>query len=107
VWSPELAGLDEGTPVEATIEKITHYSQVPVGPDPPPTIANEQYVTFTAPVPFPENCAYEKVYACPSGLTLEPQSEYQIAGWVRNGYKKTGLFEFDFCTDDQGHPVAY
>lgn len=107
VWSPELAGLDEGTPVEATIEKIPHYSQVPVGPDPPPTIANEQYVRFTAPVPFPENCAYEKVYACPSGLTLEPQSEYQISGWVRDGYKKTGLFEFDFCTDDQGHPVAY
>jgi hypothetical protein len=108
VWSPELAQPGNSLSLEATIEKISGL------PDPPPggqglkpTIEHETHVTFNKLVSFPTNCVYERVYACPPNLGLEPQANYEISGWVEGDGKNVGRFEFDFHTDGNGRPVAY
>ena len=108
VWSPELAQPGNSLSLEATIEKISGL------PDPPPggqglkpTIEHEAHVTFNKPVSFPTNCLYERVYACPPNLGLEPQANYEISGWVEGAGKNAGRFEFDFHTDGNGRPAAY
>lgn len=108
VWSPELARPGNSTSLEATIEKIS-------GPTDPssdaqslkPTIEHEIRVTFKEPVSFAQNCPYERVYACPSNLRLEPQADYRISGWVEGVSKNATRFEFDFRTDENGKPLAY
>ena len=56
---------------------------------------------------FSDPCAYERVYALPAGLVLEPQKEYSISGRVRDQNKNIPLFEFTFRTDPRGLPIAY
>lgn len=51
--------------------------------------------------------AYERIYPCPTNLSLEPFSFYRIAGWVRDGNKSSAQFEFTFNTDGEGKPAAY
>lgn len=50
---------------------------------------------------------YERIYPCPTNLSLEPFSEYRIAGWVQDEGKNAARFEFVFHTDKGGKPVAY
>jgi hypothetical protein len=50
---------------------------------------------------------YERIYPCPTNLSLEPFSAYRIAGWVKGGGKSMARFEFDFNTDGEGKPAAY
>jgi hypothetical protein len=108
VWSPELAHAGKSASLEAIIEKISGLSNSPSGGQGlKPTIEHEMQVTFDKLVSFPTNCPYERVYACPPNLGLEPQANYEISGWVEGANKNTGRFEFDFRTDDNGRPVAY
>ena len=69
--------------------------------------ASEQHFTLNQPISFPDKCAYERVYALPAGLVLEPQKEYSISGQVRDQKKNIQIFEFTFRTDSRGLPVAY
>ncbi len=108
VWSPEFAAPGAGVPVEAVIEKLSG----PVDPQTgaqnlQPKIGHVKHVTFNAPISFPRDCDYERIYTCPVNLGLEPQAEYQISGWVRDANKDVGRFDFTFRTDERGQPLAY
>jgi hypothetical protein len=69
--------------------------------------ASERHFTLNLPISFPDKCAYERVYAFPADLILEPQNEYRISGQVRDQEKNTRIFEFTFRTDSRGLPIAY
>ncbi|HXR03898.1 MAG TPA: alkaline phosphatase family protein [Verrucomicrobiae bacterium] len=108
VWSPQLTHLDLDAPVEATIEKVQHFSNTQnPRQSPKPAIALGRHLTFNRPISFPDKCAYERVYALPPDLVLKPQTEYRISGWIRDRNKSVSLFEFIFFTDAQGRPAAY
>jgi hypothetical protein len=108
VWSPELAWPGNSASLEAAIRKIS-MSDDPSSFDGnlQPKVGRELRLAFNEPVSFPEQCAYERVYACPPNLKLEPLAEYQMSVWVRNPDKNAGLFTFIFRTDSQGRPAAY
>ena len=108
VWSPRFTHLDAQAPIEATIEKVQHFSnaQNPHGVfKPAPALG--RHLTFNRPVSFSDPCAYERIYALPSDLILKSQTEYRISGWIRDRNKSISLFEFNFYTDSQGRPAAY
>jgi hypothetical protein len=69
--------------------------------------ASEWHFTLNQPVSFPDKCLYERVYALPAGLVLDPQNEYSISGQVRDQNKNIRIFDFTFRTDRHGLPVAY
>ena len=107
VWSPQLTNLDKGVSLEATIEKIPRFtSWQDAAADPPPG-GHEWHLSLKQPISVKEKSFYERVYACPPDLALEPLGAYEICGWIQDGNKKTSLFEFTFDTDDNGQPVAY
>ena len=108
VWSPELVRPGNSDSLEATIEKISGLPDPQAGTQNlKPTVVHEIRVTFDRPISFPTNCPYERVYACPLNLGLEPQADYEISGWIKGGSKNAGRFEFDFRTGATGRPVAY
>ncbi|MGD0251984.1 MAG: alkaline phosphatase family protein [Verrucomicrobiota bacterium] len=108
VWSPQLARLDVNTPVEATIAKVRSFSNAQnQRADPKPADASEQHLTFNRPISLLDESAYERVYALSPDLVLEPQTAYQISGWIRDQEKNIHLFEFTFHTDSRGRPAAY
>ncbi len=108
VWSPELVGPSVGAPLEAVIEKLSGSVDPQTGAQNlQPKIGHARHVTFNAPVAFPRDCDYERIYACPGTLGLEPKAEYRISGWVRGADKNVGRFDFTFRTDEHGRPVAY
>ena len=108
VWSPDLAWSGNSPSLEATIEKISGPSDPSAGAQSlKPTMGHEIRVTFKEQVSFPTNCPYERVYAYPRNLRLEPQANYEISGWGEGEGRNVGRFEFDFRTDSHGRPVAY
>jgi hypothetical protein len=130
IWTPSFTNLDREVPVELTVKKIPRFSSarirreesqpkdasesyeaVLIGShgqgDPRPLDASERHFTLNQPVSFPNPCAYERVYALPADLVLEPQKEYSISGQVRDREKNIRIFEFTFRTDRRGLPVAY
>ena len=107
VWSPMLTNLDDNVSVETTVEKLPTATDQIVGVDPPARISHELHVTFKQAVALPEKSAYERVYGFPPDLVLEPQTLYDITGWVHTANRNVGLFEFTFSTDDQGKPAAF
>ena len=130
IWSPGFTNLDFKVPVELTVKKLGQFSSAeirrgdhqPVGEsksyeamligengpgDPQPGNASERHLILNQPISFPDKCAYERVYAFPADLVLEPQKEYSISGRVRDQNKNTRIFDFTFHTDSRGEPVAY
>jgi len=108
VWSPELAEPGTGAPLDAVIEELSGFADPQTGAENlQPKVGHEKNVRFNAPISFPENCAYERIYACPTNLGLDPRAEYRISGWVRGANKNAGRFDFTFRTDEHGRPVAY
>jgi hypothetical protein len=108
VWSPELAAPGAGVPVEAVIEKLSGSIDPQTGAASlQPKVGHTKHVMFNAPISFPRACDYERIYACPANLGLEPQAEYQISGWVRGPDKDVSRFVFTFRTDGRGQPLAY
>jgi hypothetical protein len=108
IWSPQLAQLDMEVPLEVTIEKIPHFAGASIergnhNPAETPGL----HLAFRDPISFPDKCGYERIYACPPDLVLEPQTKYRIAAWIRNPEKREFLFEFDFYTNGRGRPAAY
>jgi hypothetical protein len=107
VWSPDLAQSGNDT-LHTSIEKLS--SPVGPGPDPvslQPSVLHEQEYIFGPTVSFSCNSPYERIYSCPTNLSLEPFSAYQISGWIEEGGRNAAVFEFVFNTDGEGKPVAY
>jgi len=130
IWTPSFTHLGIEVPVELTIKKVGHFSSAQIHRgdpqpmdasesyetaligkhgrgEPQPMDASERHFTLNLPISFPDKCAYERVYALPADLSLEPQNEYWISGQVRDQEKSTRIFEFTFRTDSRGLPVAY
>ena len=130
IWTPSFTHLDIEVPVELTVKKVGQFSSARIrrgAPQPvdasesyeamlmgkhgqgdsQATDASEQHITLNLPISFPDRCAYERVYALPADLILEPQQEYRISGRVLDQEKNTQIFEFTFRTDSRGLPVAY
>jgi hypothetical protein len=130
IWTPSFAHLDIEVPVELTVKKAPRFSNaqirrgepqpidasesyeaVLIGKqdqvDPQPMNASERHFTLNFPITFLDKCAYERVYALPADLILEPQKEYWISGQVPDEKKDIRIFEFTFRTDSRGRPVAY
>ena len=129
IWTPRFAHLDMEVPVELTVKPAGHFFSpqtrqverqpadapesyeavligMPAQGNSRPMDASEQHFTLHQPVSFPDPCAYERVYALPDDLALEPQKEYSISGRVRDQEKDIRTFEFNFRTDGHGLPVA-
>jgi len=107
IWTPRFTrpGLD--VPVEVTVEKLLRFPPVHIRRgDPKPIDASERRLMLKLPLSFPDRCAYERVYALPEDLTLEPQKLYQISGRIRDQKEDIQIFRFTFCTDSRGQPVA-
>jgi len=108
IWAPSFAHLGSDAPVEVTLGRAGRFlpAQVRRG-DPTPIDASEKHWTLNLPLPLPGKCPYERVYARPPDLILEPQKAYWISGRVRDQQKYTRLFKFVFRTDSRGLPAAY
>ncbi len=108
IWSPQFSRVDGKAPVEVTIRKIPRFSSAPIrrGTD-KPMEAPVVRLTLNAPVCFPDPSAYERIYACPSDLVLEPQAAYRIWGRIQGRGKNIRLFEFTFRTTRCGRPAAF
>jgi len=96
IWSPHFFHLDGSIPIEAAIEKIPRYSTAQI-----------RRFTFNVPIYFPEQNSCERIYALPANLILEPQTEYQISGWIQEQKKTIRIFAFAFDTDGGGRPAAF
>jgi hypothetical protein len=108
VWSPDFAAPGIGDSLDAAIGKISSADAVEVADgNLPPRIGREIMLTFPKPVFLPPDGAYERIYACPADLNLEPRAVYQISGWASGGARNAGRFEFVFQTDDRGRPVPF
>jgi hypothetical protein len=108
IWLPQFSHLDAKIPVEATIKKIPRFSggQFQRG-DYKPAEDPGLRLTFNLPVSFPDKCAWERIYALPPDLILEPKAEYQLSGWIGDQGENNPLFEFNFYTNSRGRPAAY
>jgi hypothetical protein len=130
IWTPSFTHLDIEVPVELTIKKVGHFSGAQIRREEPQPVdasesyetaligrhgrgdpqsmdASERHFTLNLPISFPDKCAYERVYAFPADLSLEPQNEYWISGQILDQEKNTRIFEFTFRTDSRGLPIAY
>jgi hypothetical protein len=107
VWSPQFLRVDGKAPVEVTIKKIPRFASAQILRGDQIPAAPGLRATFSLPVFPPRQCAYERIYACPPALILEPQTEYQISGWLDDHGRSDFLFEFDFYTNRRGRPAAF
>lgn len=108
VWSPDLALAGDDS-LHASIEKLSGAS-ADTGPDPvslQPSVLHEQGYNVRPAISFSGKSSFERIYPCPTNLSLEAFSVYQISGWVENGGRNAARFEFSFNTDKDGQPVAY
>jgi len=93
IWSPKLAGVGENVPVKVTIEKARRFSTSP----PPQTVEVQQPITLAQDPP------YERIYALPPDLTLEPSTEYNVSAWLQG----KSILEFSIHTTPNGKPAAF
>jgi hypothetical protein len=108
VWTPRFAGSNAEDSVELKIDKLGTFSVArtrrwETDPAEPPG----EKRALTHPVLPPDENSCERIYALPSGLALEPQTAYEISGWIRDGNKSSRIFKFTFHTDSRGLPAAY
>jgi hypothetical protein len=108
IWTPSFAHLGSAAPVEVKIARAGRFlpAQIRRG-DPKPIDASVSQLTLNHPLPLAGSCSWERVYALPPDLMLEPQKEYRISGRLRDQKKKIGIFKFAFRTDIRGLPAAY
>ena len=108
VWSPRLEHLDSRCPIEVALEKIPRFGNAQTDRGfRKPVLAPGRHLTFSNPISLPGQGTYDRVYALPPDLILEPHTHYQISGWLDAGGRGDFLFEFDFYTNDRGRPAAF
>ena len=107
IWTPAFTRLRLAAPIQVTIEQARHFLPAVIRrTDPKPIKAFERCLTLDHPLAFPDTHPYERVYALPAELILEPQTLYHIAGRIREEKRDNRIFEFTFRTDERGVPVA-
>jgi hypothetical protein len=108
IWTPLFTRPGGEAPVEVTIKKAVRFltPQIRQG-DPKPRGASEHCCTLKPVICLPDRCSYERVYALPPELMLEPQQVYRVSGRIHDQKKSTPIFKFTFRTDRRGQPVAY
>ena len=108
IWTPSFTRLALEAPVDITVEKARRFSpaQIRRG-DPKPIGASERHWTLNRPLPFPDGRSYERVYALPPELVLEPTKCYRLSGRIRDHKESTQIFKFAFRTDSRGMPVPH
>lgn len=97
IWSPQLAAADFNSPIRAKIQDARQYSTSPAPLE----------LAFDKPISFSENAPNERVYALPPGLKLEPQTQYEITGWLQNNPRAGRIFNFQFYSDQDGRVAPY
>ena len=108
IWTPRFGPDNRDASVEITIEKIRPaFSENTHRSDPEPRRSGLMRFILNSPVPFPGDSSYERIYALPPGLVLEPRDKYRITGRLRSGDKNERLFTFSFVTDGRGQPLAF
>jgi len=108
VWTPDFTHLPPQARIEVTVAKVLRFPPARIRRgDPLPPETSEQRLTLPAPVALPEQCSYERIYAFPTELTLEPQKLYQMSGQIRAGAKQTRAFKLLFHTDSHSLPLPY
>jgi hypothetical protein len=106
IWSPQFEHLDWTTSIEITVEAVPRFLVARIRRwDPRSDETSEKHLSLTLPISFAVKCAYERVYALPSALILEPGKGYRISGRAYD--LKDRIFDFTFHTDNHGMPIAY
>jgi hypothetical protein len=108
IWTPSFAYLSSQPWVEVTVEKVVRFppARIRRGEPLPPT-SSEQRLTLHAPISRPDECSYERIYAFPSELKLEPQKMYRMSGQIHDSGKDTRGFKLVFHTDSRSVPLPY
>ena len=108
IWTPGFTGLQTQPRVEVKVEKVLHFppERSHRGAPMPPG-SWEQRLTLPAPISLPDKCAYERIYAFPAELRLEPQKLYRMSGKIHAGENYMRNFKFLFHTDSRGVPLPY
>ena len=107
VWSSRFASDDRDARLQVMVGKVHRSSPSFRRRDQKPPEAAERRFWLSNPVRVPGCTSYERVYQRPVDLTMEPQQEYCITGWIRDGNKAARLFQFAFWTDTRSQPIAY
>ena len=108
VWSPAFAQLAGDVALQAAIEKADRFTSARIRrSDPQPSALKQSRMSFSTSVLPSANGDCERIYALPTGLVLEPRTEYKIFGWIAGQAKNSPLFMFNFRTGDGGKPLAY
>ena len=108
IWTLHFGPATLNSPIEVFVKQTQPVCSSKVRPwNPQPCEAEEQRFVLKSPVTFPDSTRYERVYALPPDLILEPQERYSIGAWFKNGGKTVRLFHFTFFTDDRGLPAVY
>jgi hypothetical protein len=108
VWSPELARPDDPDPITVDIEKIPPAANTAIRrSDPAPAPNFKRQLTLGDPILSADPSPFERIYALPPDLILEPHAEYEVTGWLEAQAKTIRLFDFDFHTRANGRPAAY
>jgi hypothetical protein len=108
IWTPGFAHLGSDAPIEVTVEKVGRFLPAKVRRGDPQSIdATGKQWTLDRPLSLPGNCSFERVYALPSDLILDPHKTYRFSGRLRVQQKNSQIFKFLFRTDGRGLPAAY
>jgi hypothetical protein len=107
VWSPLFTRLAGNVSLKTVIQKTSRLTGIRVGRSAPPTKPERTQIIFRAPVVPADARDCERIYALPSGLVLEPRTEYKISAWISGREDSAPLFTFNFRTGNDGKPLAY
>jgi hypothetical protein len=108
IWSPLLARPDGPESVMVEIEKFPPAANAAIRRSDPDAAPNfKRQLTLDDPVLSADPSPFERIYALPTNLILEPHAEYEISGWIKEQAKTIRLFDFNFRTRANGRPAAY
>ena len=108
VWTPKFTSSNAAACVEVTINKVRKYLSARTRRwETIPADSAETRFTCGHPVSFPDGSPYDRLYALPAGLALEPQTEYEISVGMRDSDGSAPIFAFTFLSDALGRPTAY
>jgi hypothetical protein len=108
IWTPRFTHLGLEAPVDVIVEKVRRFSpaQIRRG-DSKPMDASERHFSLHLPLSSPNGHSYERVYALPPDLILEPKKCYRLSGQIRDQKRNIQIFKLTFRTDSRGMPAAY
>ncbi len=108
VWTPRFAGTNAEAAVEVTIDKARSFSVARTRRwETEPADPSDWKFILERPALPPDKDSYERIYALPPGLMLEPQTTCRISGRIREQDGSDLIFKFTFQTDSRGRPAAY